>query len=118
MELKLKIYITDADGKKFMGIGVLWLLEQIRRCGSIRRAAEEMGISYSKAYQMLSTLEEALDIAVLERKKGGASRDGAGLTPLGLRLIDRYNYFQEEVKAQAQLSFNDFISGIREDINE
>ena len=29
MELSTKLYILDDSGKKFMGAGVLWLLENI-----------------------------------------------------------------------------------------
>ena len=29
MELSTKLYILDDDGRKFMGAGVLWLLERI-----------------------------------------------------------------------------------------
>ncbi len=114
MELKLKIYITDDQGKKFLGIGVLWLLEEISRLGSILRAAQSLGISYTKAHRMVSTLEDALGSPVIYRRRGGASRNGAILTELGFTVINHYNHFQRTVKADAHLAFQQFADDIRE----
>ena len=49
MELNTKIYLLDDNGNKFMGIGVLWLLEAIEESSSLRQAAQKMELSYSKA---------------------------------------------------------------------
>lgn len=114
MELKLKIYLVNRNDEKFMGIGVLWLLQQIGREGSIRSAAAGLGISYSKAYAMLKTLEEEVGRTVLERRKGGDSRDGAVLTPFGQQLIALYEDFQDDVKDCAQQRFSQF----KEDLNK
>lgn len=121
MDLKLKIYITGDDGKKFMGIGVLWLMQHIRSCGSIKKAAEEMKISYAKAHNMLNTLENQLGKPVLDRQKGGEARTGAQLTPFGLRFIDEYDQFQRDTKSQAENRFSDFLrtlSSLKEEENE
>ena len=77
MELDTKLYVIGSDGKKFMGIGVLWLLEEIDKSKSLRAASINMGLSYSKAYQMLKRLEESVGKPFLERKRGGANREGA-----------------------------------------
>lgn len=102
MELKLKLYLVGDDGEKFMGIGVLWLLEKTDALGSLRKAAIDMTISYTKAYGMVRRLEEQLGVPVLERKKGGSSRDGARLTDFGKELVRLYSAFQDEVKAGAR----------------
>ena len=44
INLKVKLYLED-EQEKFMGIGVLWILQRIPSCGSLRAAAAEMGIS-------------------------------------------------------------------------
>ena len=60
MEIKTKLYLVNGDGEKFMGIGVLWLLEHVGTSGSLRAAASALGISYSKAYAMVKNLEDQL----------------------------------------------------------
>jgi molybdate transport system regulatory protein len=116
MELKLKIYLVNDDGDKFMGIGVLWLLQEISREGSIRSAATNLGISYSKAFSMLKSLESEVGQSVLERKKGGDSREGAVITPFGLRLTALYEDFQRDLKDHAESRFSEFKRALNKEM--
>ena len=107
INLNVKLYLED-EHEKFMGIGVLWLLQAIDRNHSLRAAAAEMGISYSKAYTMIQRLEEALDQKILDRKKGGQDRAGAVLTPFAKELIVLYDGFQKSCKGLLDKPFNKF----------
>lgn len=107
MNVKIKIYFTD-DEKQFMGIGVYWLLLGIQKYGSIRKAAEDMHLSYVKALGMLNTLEKTINKKILNRKRGGDSREGASLTPKGEKLIYLYQIYQQEVKSFADKEFKNF----------
>ncbi len=108
MEIKTKLYLVDSNGEKFMGIGVLWLLEKVESEGSLRAAAASMDISYSKAYGMVRNLERQLGIPVIDRKKGGASHDGASLTTFGKSFLKLYSSFQTEAKARLIEPFDTF----------
>jgi molybdate transport system regulatory protein len=108
MEVKTKLYLVDDEGEKFMGIGVLWLLQQVREQKSLRKAASELNLSYSKAFGMVKNLEKNLNLAVLDRKKGGANRDGATLTPFAEQFIEIYETFEQSVKEQVALPYNQF----------
>ena len=118
MELKVKLYLTDDKGEKFMGIGVLWLLEKTDELGSLLKAAKDMTISYTKAYNMIKRLEEELGLAVLERKKGGVSRDGACLTAFGKELVKLYRTFQLAAKERVMEPYNEFCSALKEKMEE
>ena len=108
MNVKIKIYFTDEDDKQFMGIGVYWLLVGIKKYGSIRKAAEDMHLSYVKALSMLNNLEKTLKRKILNRKRGGDSREGTTLTATGEKLLCLYNEYQEKVKSFADLEFAAF----------
>ncbi len=108
MELKVKIYLTDDEGDKFMGIGVIWLLEEIERAGSLRKAAMNLGISYTKSYAMLSKAEENLAFPLIERRKGGASHEGAALTQKAKDFIKLYWAFQSRAKEKVVREYDDF----------
>lgn len=108
MELNTKIYLLDENGDKFMGIGVLWLLEAIDESSSLRQAAQKMELSYSKAYNMLSHLEKCLGCEIVERKRGGHSREGVVLTPFARKFIELYKQFQGNVKKESEAVFADF----------
>ena len=56
MNLKVRLYFEDDQNGSFMGIGLLWLLEGIKEQGSIRKAAQDMDMSYTKAFQILKKL--------------------------------------------------------------
>ena len=118
MELSTKLYILSDDGRKFMGAGVLWLLERIEETGSLLSASRSMGMSYTKARGMLEMLEESLGRPVLDRKKGGAGRQGATLTPFGRKYIALYREFQREAKADARKRFDAFCASVEELMEE
>ena len=106
--LKTKLYLAEAGGDSFMGIGVLWLLQYIDSFGSIRKAAAHMNLSYVKAHRMLTELEKHMNFKVVNRKKGGDSREGATLTPQGRTFVEAYDRFQAKVKRQAEPLFEEF----------
>ena len=108
MELSTKLYILNDDGEKFMGAGVLWLLEGVLETGSLLAASQRMGLSYTKARVMLENIEKALGLPMKKRKKGGAEHRGAELTPFALEYIKLYKAFQDDVKASAEDRFRKF----------
>jgi len=98
MDLKTKIYLINSENEKFMGIGVVWLLEEIKKQSSLRAAAAEIGISYSKAYSMIDMLERSLGKIILVRRRGGYSRQGAYLSEFGEDFLKAYKSFHQEIK--------------------
>lgn len=107
MEMKIRLYLMK-DGQKFMGIGVLRLLQQIPRYKSLRKAAQFFELSYSKALRMVGDLETALGCKVLDRHHGGNTRDGAALTPFGESFILLYDEFQKSASALMDQPFIEF----------
>ena len=108
MELSTKLYLVTDDGQKFMGAGVLWLLENVGETGSLLAASEKMGMSYTKARGLLENLEKELGRTMVDRKKGGAMRSGATLTPFAKKYISLYREFQDNAKAAAGKCFESF----------
>ena len=112
MELKVKLYIADDEGGKFMGLGVLWLLEKIQSEGSLKRASESLGISYSKAYYMIANAEKNLGVHLIDRKKGGVERHGAVLTPFAIGFISLYRDFQDKAKKLVEGPYEEFSTAL------
>ncbi|MDD7588701.1 winged helix-turn-helix domain-containing protein [Bullifex porci] len=108
MELKTKIYLLDDEGEKFMGIGVLWLLNEVAKTQSLHKAASNLSISYSKAFNMVKNLEKTIGKEVLARKKGGASREGATLTEFGKCFVTLYDEFQKKAKESTLIPYQEF----------
>jgi molybdate transport system regulatory protein len=107
--LKTKIYLTDSRGDAFMGIGVVWLMRRVHSSGSLRKAAEEMHLSYAKAHRMIRDAEQGMGVQLLNRHRGGEERRGAELTGEALILLDSYEELQRGIKADAAARFEEFI---------
>ncbi len=118
MELKTKIYLIDEEGEKFMGIGVLWLLQEVSRTQSLNKAAANLSISYTKAFNMVKNLEKALGKEVILRKKGGSTREGATLTEFGASFLALYDGFQQEAKKSMESPYREFCDKLFELIKE
>jgi molybdate transport system regulatory protein len=91
-----KIWL-DHNGKAF-GEGPYELLRRVEKTHSLHQAANEMGMSYSKAWRLLHTVEERLGFTLLERKVGGRSGGGSQVTPKARGLMKHYERFRKEVK--------------------
>ncbi len=108
MRIEVRVSLVDSAGQRFMGAGPLLLLEGVRRSGSIRQAAQEMGMSYAKAHRILGRLEEALGWRLLVRRIGGAQRGGAELTSAGQQFLESYSQLQQDVRSCADSAFRPF----------
>ncbi len=97
--------VVNARGEGFMGIGLVWLLRLIKEFKSIHRAAAEMELSYVKALKIINRLEENLGRKVVIRKRGGATRGGAEVTPFAERYIEEYDRFLSALNAHAAKAF-------------
>lgn len=65
------------------------LLEAVDEIGSIHKAADELGRSYSRSHQRITTLEEAFGTLV-ERQRGGTDGGGSTLTENAQELLSRF----------------------------
>lgn len=74
----------------FFGPGGWQLLSLIHSTGSVRLASEYMGISYSKAWKLLNTMEEQAGYRVLLRQQGGRGGGVSRLTEQGVLLMEWY----------------------------
>ena len=89
----------------FFGPGPYQLLGFIGDTGSLREACEQMGISYSKGWRILETLERHLGRKVVTRQRGGNRHGHCQLTPAGRQLMDAYRAYSAECKEQIQILF-------------
>lgn len=74
-------------------------LQRILELGSFTRAAEDMGYTQSSVSQMIASLEEELDMKLLNRSRTGVqlTPEGAELYPFIERALLQYRALQEKV---------------------
>ena len=84
-----RLRITQT-GKPPFGPGKAELLEYIAATGSIRTAAQEMDMSYPRAWGLVREMNALFAEPLVTRTRGGGSGGGAVLTPLGEDVLRRY----------------------------
>ena len=97
MRIGYKVWL-DNNGKAF-GDGPYVLLRRVEEMGSLHQAAKQMGMSYSKAWRLIRTLEKRLGFPLLERKIGGQLGGGSLITHKAGLLMNHYNRFRKDVES-------------------
>lgn len=95
--LNFKLYAQE----KFFGPGVARLLRKVDETASLRSAAADLKIAYSKAWNMIRTAEKSLGYDLLIKKVGGKHGGGAQLTPEGRAMLDKYSAFEKAIYQSA-----------------
>lgn len=108
MRYKLPLRLLS-DNKAFFGPGVMQLAGLIERGLSLRQAAQEMGMAYSKAWRIMNDFEAATGFPLVHRQRGGSGGGGSVLTPKGKRLLGGYREFVERATGQCDRLFAEYI---------
>lgn len=101
---KIKLWFTTEDNEGFFGEGKCRLLKEIQLKGSLSAAAEELNISYRKAWGDLKKAEKGLGVKLIEKTRGGKGGGQTFLTEEGKILIKAYTEFKDQV--------NEFVNNI------
>jgi molybdate transport system regulatory protein len=97
---KLTIRV-DFDTGESIGPGKIRLLEEIEKTGSIRKAAEAVGMSFRQAWLLLRAIEEMFGQPVIVTLRGGIRGGGSALTPLGRLSVTSYRQLEQAAGAAA-----------------
>jgi molybdate transport system regulatory protein len=82
-----------------LGPGKVELLQAIDRTGSISAAGREMGMSYRRAWLLVSALNEMFDRTLVTTSPGGAGGGGAQVTEFGRAVAEAYRRADERSNA-------------------
>ena len=85
------------DGETIvLGPGKADLLDAIGRTGSIRAAAEELEMSYMRAWTLVRVMNAAFRSPLVEKERGGSAQGGAVLTERGEEVLRLYRQMEEK----------------------
>lgn len=104
MKALTRIIIVDENNEKFFGEGPARLLRGIEATGSLRAAAADMGMAYTKALKLIKNAEKNLGCSMATRAIGGKSGGGSVLTQEGKEWLLKYEQYRDAcVKANQEL---------------
>ena len=101
--VKAKFWLTLGPRTLF-GDGKADLLEAVDRLGSLRSAAQSMGMSYRHAWGLLRELDQAAGFPFLEHS-GTGLRSTLRLSESGRRFIDAYRRFRDPLSKVVEARF-------------
>lgn len=105
-----RITLTTKENKKVFGKGPYIVLLKVKECGSLNKAARELNMSYSKAFNMIKNCEQALNKKLLIREIGGVKGGGSTITEECEEILKNYEFIVNEMdqKLSELLSELDF----------
>ena len=95
--VEVRLWIQEAKGP-FLGIGKIWLLENIRKTGSITNAAKQMKMAYRQAWQLVEEMNQRAENPLVEKILGGKGGGGARLTQSGEKAIAMFYEVEKRIK--------------------
>lgn len=117
LHLKLTVRLFADDDQRCFGPGIATLLQRVQENHSLRSAAASMGMAYSKAWRIIHTAEEALQLKLLDSTIGGQHGGGAALTPEAEQLLDAYLLYCADLNNYAQEHFSTAFSAFQKNKN-
>jgi molybdate transport repressor ModE-like protein len=99
--VRLGVRLFTPEGEKCFGPGIAELLERIGRDGSLRKAAGEMSMAYSRAWHVVNECEKALGFELIARSVGGRAGGGSRLTEKGAQLLASFRKLETDLNERA-----------------
>ena len=96
-KVEVRVWIEETEGA-YLGIGKIWLLENIRKTGSITNAAKEMKMAYRQAWQLVEEMNQRAESPLVEKLLGGKGGGGAKLTEAGEKAITVFYEIEKRIK--------------------
>ncbi|HQO40586.1 MAG TPA: LysR family transcriptional regulator [Spirochaetota bacterium] len=92
-ETKMHLW-PEKDGGVYFGQGRYDLLIKIEELGSLKLAAQAMGISYRGAWGKIKKTEEIIGEKLIEKE---SNKEGYGLTEFGKKFTTEFNALHKDV---------------------
>lgn len=85
-------------GEVALGPGRVELFELIGETGSLRAAAQRMGVSYMRAWNLVRYTNRCFSLPLVEATRGGRSGGGARLTETGREIVATYREMERKTQ--------------------
>lgn len=107
-QLQPRLRFPHAGANAF-GPGKADLLRHIAATGSIRTAAGELGMSYNRAWQLVTAMNDLFRAPLVQVARGGGTGGGAALTPLGEDVLMRYTRMESDCATATQSDWDALV---------
>ena len=106
---RFKLWLSTRDIEGVFGDGKWRLLKAIENTGSLTSASKSLRISYRKAWGDLKKAQEALNIALVEKQRGGILGGQTTLTEQGKKWVKAYTRFRDDTEKAVEKAYEKHI---------
>ncbi len=106
--LNYKLWLSSITGEGIIEEDRYSLLKKINDHNSLRKAAEEMGISYRKAWGDIKKAEELIGYQLVESVRGGKEGGRTTLTPKAVKLLEAYDALHTKMDDAVEKAYEEF----------
>ena len=111
--LNYKLWLSSITGEGIIEEERYHLLKKIHEHSSLKKAAEEMGISYRKAWGDIKKAEELIGYQLAERQRGGKDGGNTILTPKAVKLLEAYDALHTKMDDAVEKAYEEFKKKIK-----
>jgi molybdate transport system regulatory protein len=112
LRARFKLWLSTEDVEGVFGDGKWRLLKSIDTKGSLKLASESLHISYRKAWGDLKKAQDALNIALVEKQRGGKMGGRTVLTERGEKWVEAYTKFRNDVEKALEKAYQKHMKGL------
>lgn len=109
LRARFKLWLSTRDIEGVFGDGKWRLLKAIENTGSLTSASESLRISYRKAWGDLKKAQDALNIALVEKQRGGIRGGQTALTEQGKKWVKAYTRFRDDIEKAVEKAYKKHI---------
>jgi molybdate transport system regulatory protein len=109
LRARFKLWLSSKNVEGVFGDGKWRLLGAIETEGSLKAASKTLGISYRKAWGDLKKAQDTLDIALVEKQRGGQFGGRTGLTDEGKKWGEAYGKFRSDIEKATEKAYEKHI---------
>jgi len=107
-EIKMHLWL-EREGGVFFGQGRYDLLQKIQELGSLKLAAQEMGISYRGAWGKIKRTEEIIGEKLIVKD---SNKEGYHLTEFGKQFMNEFDSLHRDILEYAVKRSGEMLSRI------
>ena len=111
--LRYKLWLSAVSGEGIIGEANYKLLRTVEKLGSLKAAADYMGVSYRKAWGDIKMSEELLGYSLTEKTRGGVGGGNSMLTAKAKKLLEAYDALHKKMDNAIEDAYEDFKKQIK-----
>jgi molybdate transport repressor ModE-like protein len=109
LKANFKLWLSSADAEGVFGDGKWRLLKAVEAKGSLKSASDALAISYRKAWGDLKKSQDALNVALVEKQRGGNKGGKTCLTEQGRKWVKAYARFRRDINKAVEKAYIEHI---------